>query len=401
MRIAVVHHWFVTRGGGERVAECIAALFPSAEIFTLVSSPAGLPRTLAQRVVHTSFLQKMPLGPTHHRHFLPLYPAATERLELRGFDLVLSSDSGPVKGVRLDPGATHICYCHSPMRYLWDGYESYRASMSGVTRAVFSAAAPKVRRWDAEAAQRVTWFLANSHYVADRIQRSYGRESEVIHPPIELARAELIRGEFPDAEPSDHYLCAGRLVSYKRTEILIAACRKLGRKLRIAGTGPEEARLRREAAGDPLIEFLGEISTENLWREFARCRALLFAADEDFGMVPLEVQACGRPVIAYGVGGSLETVRGSGDECLRTGTYFAEQTADSAAEAIQEWERSGEACFKTENARAWARSFATPVFLEHYRNFVLKHAPAAAQHVTSVAAAAAILAPRHRSLRRG
>src|SRR5579875_899194 len=160
MRVAVVHHWFVTRGGGERVAECIAALFPTAEIFTLVASEAGLPPTLAQRKLHTSFLQKMPLAKTHHRHFLPLYPAATEALDLRGFDLVLSSDSGPVKGVRLSEGATHICYCHSPMRYLWDGFEAYRKGMSGVTRAAFTATAPRVREWDAKAAQRVSYFLA-------------------------------------------------------------------------------------------------------------------------------------------------------------------------------------------------------------------------------------------------
>ncbi len=390
MRIAVVHHWFVTRGGGERVAECIAALFPQAELFTLVSGPAGLPETLKGRTVHTSFLQHLPLGTTHHRHFLPLYPAATERLDLRGFDLVLSSDSGPVKGVRIDPKAVHICYCHSPMRYLWDGYESYRGAMSGLTRAAFTATAPRVRRWDAEAAQRVDYFIANSKYVAARIQRCYRKPSTVIHPPIEMARAALVAGE----PAGDHYLCAGRLVSYKRTEILVAACRRLGRGLRIAGGGPEEAKLRREAAGDPLIEFLGEVSTDRLWQEFAHCRALLFAADEDFGMVPLEVQACGRPVIAFGVGGSLETVRGTGDEASRTGEYFAEQTAEAAAEAILRWELSMEAQFDPEAARAWAQTFATPVFLERYRAFVLQHAPDAAPQASSVAAATALLAPQ-------
>ena len=371
MRIAVVHHWFVTRGGGERVAECMAALFPGAEIFTLVRRPAGLPGTLTGRTIHTSFLQRLPLGRTHHRHFLPLYPAATEQLDLRGFDLVLSSDSGPVKGVRLDPGALHICYCHSPMRYLWDGYESYRAAMSGLTRAVFTWAAPRVRRWDAAAARRVSYFLANSHYVADRIQRCYGRPSEVIHPPIDLARAALVANE----PVGDHYLCAGRLVSYKRTDILVAACRKLGRRLRIAGSGPEEARLRREAAGDPLIEFLGEVSTDDIWVEFARCRALLFAADEDFGMVPLEVQACGRPVIAYGVGGSLETVRGSGDAALRTGDFFAEQTAASAADAVRRWEEVGEPQFLPQHAREWAARFATSVFLERPSAFRWRRPP--------------------------
>jgi glycosyltransferase involved in cell wall biosynthesis len=388
MRVAVVHHWFVTRGGGERVAECIAALFPHAEIFTLVASPAGLPATLSRRTLHTSFLQKIPAARTHHRHFLPFFPAATERLDLRGFDLVLSSDSGPVKGVRLSHGSTHICYCHSPMRYLWDGYDDYLRSMSGLTRLGFRASASRVRRWDAAAAQRVTYFLANSHYVADRIRRCYGREAAVLHPPIDLHRALLPA----HVAPGEHYLCAGRLVGYKRTEILIEACRQLGRGLRIAGTGPEEPRLRRLAAGDPLIEFLGEIPNEQLWLEYATCRALLFAADEDFGMVPLEAQAAGRPVIAYGAGGSLETVQGAWNAAEATadttGTYFPEQNPDAVAAAIQRWEGSMEASFHPEAARRWAAGFATSLFLERYRNFVLSKVPAAATVCASVSEAA-------------
>jgi len=387
VRVAVVHHWFVTRGGGERVAECIAALFPQAELFTLVASPAGLPETLTNRKLHTSILQRLPLAQTYHRHFLPFYPTATESLDLRGFDLVLSSDSGPVKGVRLDPGATHICYCHSPMRYLWDGYERYRSAMSGLTRAAFTATAGRVRRWDSAAAQRVTHFLANSHYVADRIQRCYNRTSEVIHPPIDLHRA----ASFTAVTPGDHYLCAGRLVPYKRTEILIEACRKLNRKLRIAGTGPEESRLRRDFAADPNIEFLGELSTPQLWSQYAHCRALLFAADEDFGMVPLEAQSCGRPVIAYGAGGSLETVRAT--LAQPTGAYFTEQTAESAAQAIQHWEQTTEPAFNPADARQWASTFATPVFLERYRNFVLTHVPQAITAAASLEEAINVVAP--------
>lgn len=388
MRVAVVHHWFVTRGGGERVAECIAALFPSAEIFTLVASPAGLPATLSGRKLQTSFLQRMPLGRTQHRHFLPLYPAATERLDLRGFDLVLSSDSGPVKGVRLSPGATHICYCHSPMRYLWDGYEAYRESMRGLTRLAFAATAKRVRRWDAKAALQVSYFLANSQYVADRIQRCYGREADVLPPPIDLHRAARVAGE----HPGEHYLCAGRLVAYKRTEILIEACQQANRRLRIAGTGPEEARLRRIAAGDKRVEFLGELTNDDLWREYVRCRALLFAADEDFGMVPLEAQACGRPVIAYGVGGSLETVHGAWDvshaDSETTGIYFNEQTAEAVRSAIERWE-SVESRFDPQAARNWAARFATPLFLERYRAYVLSKVPEAAEVCAAASHAAA------------
>lgn len=374
MRVAVAHHWFVTRGGGERVAECIASLFPAAEIFTLVSDPAIVPENLRGRRLHTSWLQHIPLARSHHRHLMPLYPWATESLDLRGFDLVLSSDSGPIKGVRVSPEATHICYCHSPMRYLWDGYEAYCARMDPVTRAVFTATAARVRNWDRRAAERVTYFLANSQYVADRIRRAYGRESTVIHPPIDLHRA--VRS----AAPGEHYLCAGRLVGYKRTELLIEACGRLGRPLRVAGAGPELARLRRLAGAD--VEFLGELPTDALWQEYSRCRALLFAADEDFGMVPLEAQACGRPVIAYGRGGSLETVRGEGHE--PTGVYFAEQTVDSAVDAILRFEAADrDGCFSPDVIHRWAERCATPVFLKRFREFVLCVMPSAAEAMRS------------------
>jgi glycosyltransferase involved in cell wall biosynthesis len=237
----------------------------------------------------------------------------------------------------------------------------------------------------------VSYFLANSQYVAERIRRCYGREADVLPPPIDLYRAAAVAGEIP----GEHYLCAGRLVGYKRTEILIEACQRMNRRLRIAGTGPEELRLRRLAEGDPRIEFLGELSNEALWREYARCRALLFAADEDFGMVPLEAQACGRPVVAYGVGGSLETVRGAWqtDEVTAetTGTYFDEQTPMAVAEAMQRWETSMEGMFDPQAARRWAARFATPLFLEGYRAFVLSKVPAAAEVCASVEQAAAVV----------
>ena len=302
---------------------------------------------------------------------MPLYPAATGSLDLRGFDLVISSDSGPVKGVRVDEGAIHICYCHSPMRYLYDGYEQYRSQMGGLTRAAFTAAAGRVRRFDLEAAKRVTYFIANSRYVAERIARIYGRASEVIYPPIDMNRARTV------SEPGTHYLCAGRLVGYKRTDLLMEACQRLGRELRIVGAGPEQAALERKAG--PKTYFLGELSNEDLWQEYAECRALLFAADEDFGMVPLEAQACGRPVICYGAGGSLETVRGAGEQ--PTGVYFAEQTVESAMTGILEFE-ARERQFDPSVTQAWAASFATPVFLERLRTFILERVPAAAEEMT-------------------
>jgi glycosyltransferase involved in cell wall biosynthesis len=373
LKVAIVHHWFVTRGGGERVAECLASLFPRADLFTLVASDAGLPESLRGRRLTSSFLQKLPLGTTQHRHFLPLYPSAVERLNVSAYDLVISSDSGPVKGVRVREGALQVCYCHSPMRYLWDGYESYSVAMGPLTRTAFSLTAPRVRAWDRRAAQRVSYFIANSRYVQERIARCYGRESVVIHPPIDVEHGRI------SEKRSEHYLCAGRLVSYKKTELMIEGCARMGRPLRIAGTGPEEARLRRLAASlaGAQVAFLGELSQEALWREYAECRALLFAADEDFGMVPLEAQACGRPVIAFGKGGSLETVRGVGP--APTGVYFEKQTAASLIDALQRFEAAearGE--FEAGRIRAWAEEFATPVFLRRMRDYLLSVCPDAA-----------------------
>lgn len=376
MRVAIVHHWFVTRGGGERVAECIASLFPEAEIFTLVADEPGIPEGLRGRRIHTSLLQKIPLAKNYHRHMMPLYPTAVEGLDLRGFDLVISSDSGPVKGVHVDPGAIHICYCHSPMRYLYDGYEAYRAQMGRVTRAAFTASAGRLRAWDLKAAARVTWFIANSEYVAGRIRKFYGRDSVVIHPPIDLHRARTV------ATPGKHYLCAGRLVGYKRTELMVEACARLGRPLRVAGTGPDLPALKKLASGGGAV-FTGELDTDALWQEYAECRALLFAADEDFGMVPLEAQACGRPVVAYGAGGSLETVRGAGD--APTGAYFAEQTVESLMEGILRFESMDRAgAFDPQAIQAWAAEFATPLFLSRLRQFVLEKVPGAALAMSPV-----------------
>lgn len=376
MRIAIVHHWFVTRGGGERVAECIASLFPEAEIFALMAEDAGIPEGLRRRRIHTSFLQRIPFTRRFHRHMLPLYPAATASLDVTGFDLVISSDSGPVKGVRLSPGGIHICYCHSPMRYLYDGYDLYRSQMGAITRTIFTATAARVKRSDLEAASRVTAFIANSNYVADRIRRIYGRESVVIHPPIDVSRGKI-------AESSgQHYLCAGRLVGYKQTDLIIKACQRLERKLHIVGTGPESKRLQELAS--PNIVFRGQLSTEDLWREYSQCRALIFCADEDFGMVPLEAQACGRPVIAYGVGGSLETIRAA--KPGRTGVYFAHQTVESIVSGITEFEDAeAQDEFDPQSIRAWAEQFDTAVFLDRLRTFLVAAVPGIATSMVSTA----------------
>ncbi|MHB1022604.1 MAG: glycosyltransferase [Acidobacteriaceae bacterium] len=365
MRVALVHHWFVGQAGGERVAEVIGEIFPSADVFTLVATPEGIPRGLAGRKITTSLLQRIPGATSYHRHLLPLYPYAVEQLDLTPYDLILSSDSGPVKGVLTRQDAVHICYCHSPMRYLWDGYHSYAANMGFLTGAFFRIAAHYVRNWEFGAAQRVDHFLANSHYVARRIEHFYRRNSTVIHPPVETRLGLL------SAEIDNSYLCVGRLVPYKQTSLIVQACTRLERKLTVVGIGPELRALQKLAG--PTIRFVGALSQDALWRAYARSRALIFAADEDFGLVPLEAQACGRPVIAYGIGGSLETVRAEGSRYENvdepTGIYFHEQTVDSLCTAIEHFEAQ-EKHYNPLAIQEFARGFDTSIFKDAFASFV-------------------------------
>jgi glycosyltransferase involved in cell wall biosynthesis len=370
MRVAIVHHWLISFAGGERVVESIASIFPTADIFTLFLDKEKLSPALQRHKITSSFLDQIPGARRSHRHLLPLYPLAVEMLNLTGYDLVITSDSGPMKGVITDPSATHICYCHSPMRYLWDGHSAYLNAMRPLTQILFGLASHYVRNWDYLAAQRVDHFIANSNYVAGRIRKYYRRESTVIHPPINTAESFLA------GQHEDYYLAVGRLVPYKRTDLLIEACGKLGRKLVIVGDGPEIKRLQKTPWKN--VEFLGEVDEGQLRNVYARCRALLFAADEDFGMVPLEAQSYGRPVIAFGKGGSLETVVGTyspmGEQksCQNramTGVFFKEQTADSLAEAILCFE-SSEEMFVPQDIQLHARKFDTAIFLDRLRAYI-------------------------------
>src|SRR5271166_2823385 len=370
MRVAIVHHWFLSFAGGERVADTIAGIFPDAALFTLFLDRQKLPPALDKHKIITSFLDKIPAARRAHRHCLPLYPLAVEMLDLSGYDLVISSDSGPMKGVLTDPDSTHVCYCHSPMRYLWDGHSAYLRGMSPLVKGIFGLASHYVRNWDYSAAQRVDHFIANSRYVAGRIRKYYRRESTIIHPPINTSQSFLA------GEHEGYYLAVGRLVPYKRTDILIDACCKLGRRLVIVGGGPQMKRLKRVSPKN--IEFLGEVDESQLGDVYARCRALLFAADEDFGMVPLEAQSYGRPVIAFGKGGSLETVIGAYaplreqtvyKHAAITGVFFEKQTADSLAKAILAFE-SAEEIFVPHHIQSHARRFDTSVFLDRMRHYI-------------------------------
>jgi glycosyltransferase involved in cell wall biosynthesis len=361
MRIAIIHPWFLFLGGGERVTGVLAGMFPTADVFALFSDERFLPEQLRGRQVKTSFLNSLPGAHRFYRQLMPLYPLGAETMDLTGYDLVISSDSSACKGVLTDQSAVHVSYCHTPTRFIWDYYVPFYRQQTKLLRPLFAAVAHYMRIWDFQAAQRVDCYAANSHYVARRIKKYYRRDSTVIYPPIETASGYI------EPRPDDYYLSVGRLTHTKRIDLLIQACNKLGRRLLIAGVGREMEALKTLAG--PTIEFLGRVADGALPGLYAKCRAFLFAAEEDLGMVPLEAQAHGRPVIAYRRGGSLETVRGYGEYGIPTGVFFEKQTVDDVVAALLTYERVEED-FVPRQIRAHAVTFDTVVFVEKMHAFV-------------------------------
>jgi len=367
-RIAIVHYWFVTHRGGERVVEAMADMFPQADLFSVVADPEALPETLRGRSIKTSFLQKLPGSNRWHRRFLPLYPLALEQFDLSGYDLVLSSESGPAKGVLTSAGTCHVCYCHSPMRYLWDFYHRYRngGTVGPWSRPLFTLVTHYLRLWDTASANRVDYFVANSRNVASRIRKHYRREATVIYPPVNVGAGYLAE------KIEDYYLAVGQLVDYKRIDLAIAACNRLGRRLHVVGEGEQFTRLRKLAG--PSIHFCGPLSDDELREQYAHCRALLFPGEEDFGMVPVEALSFGRPVIAYERGGVRESLKGihtgSKDSPENsTGIFVREQSVDSFVDAIQAFEEA-EHRFRPFYIKQQADRFAPAHFQRHFGLFL-------------------------------
>ena len=367
-RIAIVHYWFVAHRGGERVVEAIAEMFPQADIFSLVVDPDAVPATLRTHSIKASFLQKLPRSHRWHKRLLPLYPLALEQFDLSGYDLVLSSESGPAKGVLTPSGTCHVCYCHSPMRYLWDFYHRYRngATFGRWSRPVFTLASHYLRLWDAASANRVDYFAANSRNVASRIRKHYRRDATVIYPPVNVHAGYLAQ------KTEDYYLVVGQLVDYKRMDLAIAACTRLGRRLHVVGEGEQYAGLRKLAC--PSIEFCGPLSDKDLREQYAHCRALLFPGEEDFGIVPVEALSFGRPVIAYERGGATETLNGLREGSLdlpenSTAVFFREQSVDALAEAIRAFEQI-EHRFKPFFIKQQANPFAPEHFRRNFKQFL-------------------------------
>lgn len=351
-QVHLAHHWWVHARGGGRVFEEIAGLFPEAGVSMLVIAPETLSPAMQARTITTSVLQAVAPRWVDHRWLLPLFPWAVRRMRVpEGSRLLVSSDAAVIKGLRKPQGCVQVCYCHSPPRYLWEMTEDYARHTSGigaVGRWLFRRVAARVRAFDREAADSVDHFIANSRYVAERIRRHYGREAVVVYPPVQVER---FRGT---AEPGDYYLVVSELVGYKRVDLAVEACRRLGRKLVVVGDGAESKRLR--ALGGPTVSFRGRLPDGEVTALIEGCRAFLYPQIEDFGITAVEAQAAGRPVIALSCGGALETVIDG-----ETGCFFADQSAESLMAAISRFE-SGINCITAEACRRNAERFSGEKF---------------------------------------
>lgn len=353
MRVALVHDYLTQLGGAERVLKVLMDVFPHAPVFTLLNS--GLPGFESKRI-RTSFLQRLPGARQHHRYFPLLMPLAAEQFDFREYDVVFSATHSFGKGVITGPNTLHISYCFTPTRYVWDDSHRYVREFS--RSRFFQRLAPVglsyIRLWDYFASQRVDKYITLSKYVAERIGKYYHREANVIPPPVNVDRFNVQK------DHKDYYLIVSRLVPYKRIDVAIEACEKLGRKLLIAGTGPEELELKKRAG--KYAQFLGFVSDDELPRLYQGARAFLFPQEEDFGITPLEAAASGKPTIAFGAGGALETVQDG-----KTGLFFREQTADSLAKAIQEFEKRS---FDPQAIRAHAEQYRASAFMAKIEELV-------------------------------
>lgn len=349
MKVALVHYWLVSMRGGEKVLEELCDLFPTADIFTHVYDPHVISPVIRRHNVHTTMISGLPFARRLYKNYLPLMPMALEQLDLRDYDLVISSESGPAKGVLTRPDAMHICYCHSPMRYIWNMYLDYRKSLNPVLRPLMTWMAGSLRRIDQASAGRVDLFVANSNNTRRQIKKYYGRDALIVHPPVDVDAFHRT-GE----KSGDFYLAVGQLVRYKRMDLAIEACNRLKRRLVIIGEGEEYKSLRKLAG--PTVTFLGRQDFSEIRNHYAWCRALLFPGEEDFGIVPVEAMAAGKPVIALSRGGALETVI-----ARRTGLFFDLPTTNSLIETILQFE-SMEGSFDPAAIAVHARRFSRNEF---------------------------------------
>ncbi len=395
MKVALVHDWLTGMRGGEKVLEVFCERFPEADLYTLLHVPGSVSPIIESRPIHTSFIQSLPKAAQKYRWYLPLMPTAIERFDLSGYDLVLSSSHCVAKGIKTGK-AIHLCYCHTPMRYAWDMYPHYfnRDRFGPATLFAIERIMPYLRDWDRRTAGRVNRYIANSHYVAKRIERIYGAEAEVIYPPVDTSyySPRHAGGEgrqfSPEAPPPssapagqpnsgsdpsarDYFLIVSAFAPYKRVDLALSLFAKNGLPLKVAGGGEDEARLRSYAAGN--IEFLGKVDDATLRDLYRGARAFIFPGEEDFGITPVEAMACGTPVIAFGRGGALETVAPPDAEGTPTGVFFDRQTEDDLADALTRFVTAeAEGLFDPAAIAAHAARFSRPRFAEEIDAFIEK-----------------------------
>lgn len=355
-KIALVHDWLTGQRGGEKVLEVLAELFPRAPIFTLFHFKDSQKESIEERNIHCSFLQRMPFARRHYRWYLPLYPAAVECLDLQEFDFVISSSHCAAKGIIPAPDALHISYIHSPMRYAWNQYHAYfsPARLNCFARMTIPLMMHWIRMWDESSSRRVDWFIANSQAVSQRIQRYYRRSSVVINPPVDTDLFTLGQSD------SDYFLIVSALVPYKRIDMAVRAFNRTGQPLKIVGKGPEYKKLKKSAKKN--IDFLGEVSAQDLRRIYQEARALIMPGEEDFGINVLESQACGTPVIALKRGGACETV-----ESGKTGLLFERATVSGLMSALDKFDRL---TFNKDLLRKNALSFSRESFKNRINTYL-------------------------------
>ena len=374
MKVALINDWLTGMRGGEKVLEVFCELFPHAHLYTLLHNEGSASGTIENMDIRTSFIQHLPLAETKYRYFLPVFPNAIERFDLRGYDVVLSSSHCVAKGVMTGTDTLHVCYCFTPMRYIWDMYDQYFTGerSGGMTRLAASFVRNYLRKWDVKSSRRVNRFVAISKYVAERIKKHYNREPDIIFPPVDCSYFK------PSSSSEDFYLIVSPLAPNKRVDIGINAFNKLGLPLKIIGSGQEESRLRGIANRN--IELMGWQPDETVRDHYAACKALIFPGIDDFGIVPLEAQASGKPVIAYGGGGALETIipinnnrpredSKDGQPQKATGVFFYEHTPDALAEAVSYFEDIRD-IFDRHEIRKNAESFDRTIFKDKIRNYI-------------------------------
>ncbi len=356
MNVALVHDWLTGMRGGEKCLEVLCELYPDAPIYTLLHNSGAMSPVIESKKIITSFIDTLPGKESKYRSYLPLFPAAIERFDFAPYDLVISTSHAVAKGAKVRNNALHICYCHTPMRYVWEMYDEYfgKEKAGIIVRTAMNIVRPFLQRWDARTADRVHYYIANSENVRKRIQRYYHREADVIFPPVDTDLFIL------STKDQGYYLMVTALVPYKRVDLAIHTFNKFGKRLLIVGKGTETEKLKSMAASN--IEFLGWRSDAELAQLYGECKALIFPGEEDFGIVPLEAMACGKPVVAYGKGGALETVLDG-----KTGFFFYEQTVEALLSAIQKTETT---VFNHDAIRTHSLNFARPAFKQKMKQFI-------------------------------